>query len=379
MKTVLRYITFGVAALQVNAAVAGNFASLSNVKAPVAKTAQAPIDWNKASADYLTKGNSSPDTVTDLINKSTRRFYTQADIERLAKAKVADDQKRMMLKGQVISIDTRDQEACLTIQKELQNNKTLKAMNDVSGLCVQDNQKPIATVTVLSESSEVQWQRELNIKKMTSTDDNIITATRNVALAALGVAGLLYLMPESVSKWDKSEMKNLGKNWEKNVRKGPHMDKDDWAINYIGHPYSGAAYYQVARNEGLSAMQSFGYSVLMSTFFWEFGVEAFAEQPSIQDLFATPIIGSILGEVFYRAEQRIKANDGELWGSKRLGAFAMIVMNPMGVVAEKINNLIGSEVVQDAKAHLTVRKAPKTGGAEIERGNVWGVEFSFKF
>ncbi|WP_413557670.1 DUF3943 domain-containing protein [Bdellovibrio sp. HCB209] len=377
MKTILRYITFGVAALQVNAAVASNFAPLANSKtAPSAQSSQAPIDWNKASMDYLINGNSSPDASRDLINGG--RFYTRADIDRLAKQKMADDQKRMMLKGQVITIDTRDQDTCLAIQKELQNNKTLKAMNDVNGLCVPDNQKPIATVTVLSESSEVQWQRELNIKAATSTDKNIITATRNVALAALGIAGLLYIMPESFTNWDKDEMKNLGKNWEKNIRKGPHMDKDDWMINYIGHPYSGAAYYQVARNEGITAMGSFGYSVLMSTFFWEFGVEAFAEQPSIQDLFATPILGSIIGEIFYRAELKIKANNGELWGSKRLGAFAMIVMNPMGVAAEKINALIGSEVVQDAKAHLTVRKAPATT-AGIERGNVWGVELQFRF
>lgn len=377
MKTVLRYITFGVAALQVNAAMAGNFASLAKTQtsSPIT-TASAPIDWNKSSLDYVTQGNAQKDSVQEAINN--RKYLKQDDIDRVTRAKMQDDQKRMMLKGQVISIDTRDQEACLAIQKELLSNKTLKAMNDVSGLCVQDNQKPIATVTVLSESNEVQWQRELNISKYTSTDKNIITSTRNVALAALGVAGVLYLMPESVSKWDKSKMKNLPKNWEENIKAGPHMDKDDWMINYIGHPYSGAAYYQVARNEGLSMMQSFGYSVLMSTFFWEFGVEAFAEQPSIQDLFATPIVGSILGEIFYRAELKIKANNGELLGSKRLGAFAMIVMNPMGVVADKINDLIGKDIVQDARAHLTVRKAPTTN-AEIERGNVWGIEMQFRF
>ncbi|MEK2688206.1 DUF3943 domain-containing protein [Bdellovibrio sp. GT3] len=375
MKTILRYITFGVAALQVNAAVASNFAPLTNVKTKT--NAAAPIDWNKSAMDYLNHGNQPKDAVADLINNKGP-FYTKADIERLAREKEAGDQKRMMLKGQVISIDTRDQEACLAIQSELQNNKTLKALNDVKGLCVVDNQKPIATVTVLSESSEVQWKKEINIKKYTSTEKNIVTATRNVALAALGVAGILYMMPESFTNWDKSEMKNLGKNWKENIKAGPHMDKDDWMINYIGHPYSGAAYYQVARNEGLSAMESFGYSVLMSTFFWEFGVEAFAEQPSIQDLFATPIVGSILGELFYRAEQKIKANDGKLLGSERLGSFAMIVMNPMGVAAEHINKLVGSEVIQEARAQMTVRKAPATT-AGIERGNIWGVEMQFRF
>ncbi|MFZ2890098.1 DUF3943 domain-containing protein, partial [Sulfuricurvum sp.] len=52
----------------------------------------------------------------------------------------------------------------------------------------------------------------------------------------------------------------------------------------------------MARNDGLSIGESAAFSTLMSTFFWEYGYEAFAEVPSIQDLIFTPLVGSLFGE-----------------------------------------------------------------------------------
>ncbi|WP_203249645.1 MULTISPECIES: DUF3943 domain-containing protein [Cysteiniphilum] len=64
---------------------------------------------------------------------------------------------------------------------------------------------------------------------------------------------------------------------------------------YIGHPYAGAIYYMAARDSGFGEFESFLYSAFISTFFWEYGVEAFAEVPSIQDLIVTPVDGWLLG------------------------------------------------------------------------------------
>lgn len=102
--------------------------------------------------------------------------------------------------------------------------------------------------------------------------------TRNMALLSLTIMGALYVMPESVSKWDKDEMKlkNLGSKWKENIKDSPIWDQDEWEINYIGHPYFGAAYYMVARNQGLNAFEAGAYSFLMSSFLWEMGIEAFA-------------------------------------------------------------------------------------------------------
>lgn len=323
-------------------------------------------------------------TWQELVENPYSQYYTKKDIERITRELDAEEERKSkMVKGQVIMVDTRDQESCARVQQELMSSANLKGTQDLRDLCLQDPAQPISSVMVLSDASKREWQREFDTSRLTSTQQDIYANTRNVSIAAVGVAGILYMMPESISKWDKNKMKNLGKAWRDNVKEGPVVDKDDWAINFIGHPYSGAAYYQIARHSGFSAMGSFGYSVVMSTFFWEYGVEAFAETPSIQDLIITPVIGSIMGEVFYRTEQRIRANDGKVMGSKKLGSFLMIVMNPMGALSSEINQLFGTKLVQDARARWVVRQqkngAQHGPAAAFDSSPFWGLELQFKF
>jgi len=148
-----------------------------------------------------------------------------------------------------------------------------------------------------------------------------------LGLMVVGV-GILYVMPTSITNWDRSDIHNLGANWWDNVKGGPVMDNDKWVLNYVMHPYFGALYYMQARESGFHWFESFLYSATMSTFFWEFGVEAFAEKPSIQDLFITPIVGSMIGEGFYQASYAIKKNDAKVWDSKILGYTLLTLMDP---------------------------------------------------
>ena len=144
-------------------------------------------------------------------------------------------------------------------------------------------------------------------------------------------AGILYLMPESVTNWNKDDLKTgkVFKRWKNNVKEGPVIDKDDWFLNWITHPYWGAAYYMSARSSGANAFYSFLFSTLASTFFWEYGIEAFAEVPSKQDLIITPVIGSIIGEGFYLAKRHIYENDYKLLDSKILGVTTAFLMDPI--------------------------------------------------
>ena len=162
--------------------------------------------------------------------------------------------------------------------------------------------------------------------------------TRNTAaLVGTGVAtmGLLYLMPSSFTNWE-DDGKGPGKKWWDNVSRGPVWDSDDLFLNYVTHPYSGAIYYMGARSAGVNATYSFLYSFALSTFFWEYGIEAFAERPSIQDLIVTPIAGAVLGEWFYISKRKIVENNYELWGSRALGKTAVFVMDPMTEVTHLI-------------------------------------------
>lgn len=153
---------------------------------------------------------------------------------------------------------------------------------------------------------------------------------------AVASFGLLWIAPVSISKWDKQEIQEEGllKKWKENVKEGPVFDEDEFFMNYVVHPWAGGVYYMSARGSGYKRWESFTYSFLMSTFFWEYGVEAFAEVPSIQDLVITPIVGSIIGEGFYVAKGKIIQNERRVLKSKFLGNTILFVMDPFNEVLD---------------------------------------------
>ena len=152
--------------------------------------------------------------------------------------------------------------------------------------------------------------------------------------ASITGAGILYLLPESFTNWDKDDASNIFKKWKNNVSEGPVKDSDDFFLNYITHPYWGAVYYMSARSAGANIFSSFLYSTFLSTFFWEYGIEAFAEIPSNQDLIITPIVGSMFGELFYLSKRHIIENNYSLFGSERFGKFTIFLMDPITEVSK---------------------------------------------
>lgn len=146
--------------------------------------------------------------------------------------------------------------------------------------------------------------------------------------------GVLQLLPDDATAWNKKEIRQVPffRRWVNNVKKGPVWDKDNFVFNYILHPYGGAAYYMSARSQGFNVLYSFLYSAAVSTFFWEYGIEAFMEIPSIQDLILTPVAGVIIGECFYLLKRRIVANGYELFGSRLAGNVAAYLIDPVNEV-----------------------------------------------
>ncbi len=129
--------------------------------------------------------------------------------------------------------------------------------------------------------------------------------TKIIAVSGIGVVFIISLLPESVSKWDDDKRsKEILDDWLENVTDGPVWDDDESYIN-AAHIYFGGVYYQAARKSGYNQWNSFTYSALMSTFYYEYGIEALAEVPSIQDLLVTPIGGWIYGEWAYHKEKEI--------------------------------------------------------------------------
>ncbi|WP_407702387.1 DUF3943 domain-containing protein [Vibrio algarum] len=162
---------------------------------------------------------------------------------------------------------------------------------------------------------------------------------------SVATVGFMTLLPESITKWDdeSKSFSDLGTKWKENVKAGPTWDKDEHILNYIMHPYFGGVYYTAARHSGFDEFESFIYSWTMSTFFWEYGVEAFAEVPSWQDLFITPFFGAMVGEMMFEAEQDIVANGGEVMGSKSMGSFSLFFLNPVGHIHYWVTEAWGGE------------------------------------
>ncbi|WP_233704468.1 DUF3943 domain-containing protein [Helicobacter cynogastricus] len=149
----------------------------------------------------------------------------------------------------------------------------------------------------------------------------------------LGIVGL-YLMPESITHWSKEKFGWL--SWCQNVLLGPQFDHDLFIFNGVLHPYFGAIYYMQARVAGYSKRACVLFTFLVSTFFWEYGLEAFVEIPSWQDLICTPAVGPLVGELFFYATRTIQDRQKRLCGSKSLGAIALFGMDFIGFMIQNL-------------------------------------------
>lgn len=190
--------------------------------------------------------------------------------------------------------------------------------------------------------------------------------------AAVISFGILYSMPESVTNWDKEAMKENGitYKWKQNVKAGPVWDDDDWVLNWITHPYSGGVYYMTARSSGFTWFESFLYSAFMSTCFWEYGIEAFAEIPSKQDLIITPVVGSVIGEGFFYAKKSILRNDRRVLKSRFLGYTSLFLIDPFNTLLDSFG------YKERTKTQLGLAPVGFDKGANKA---IWGLNLNVRF
>lgn len=160
----------------------------------------------------------------------------------------------------------------------------------------------------------------------------------NTAVFAGAFTGTLFVLeclPEDATSWNRAALQKdpPQKRWFRNVfKRGPEWDHDNPIFNYVLHPYAGAVYFMSARSCGFNFYQSLLYSACISTVGWEFGIEACMERPSIQDIFVTPLVGSAMGEMFYKLKRHIVANDYRLFGSPVVGNVVAFIIDPVNEV-----------------------------------------------
>lgn len=193
--------------------------------------------------------------------------------------------------------------------------------------------------------------------------------------------GLLYAAPESVSGWTDEQKEGYDMSvWWDNVT-SPQLDSDDFYINYILHPYWGASYFVRARERGYSDEQSFWYSVLLSSAY-EIGAEALFEEPSIQDIFVTPIVGSLLGQYFMEVRGNIRSRERELGYRKTGDKWLWVITDPLGAMNRSLDKVTGREGALQVRPYRYVSRWQDTqphGPVNNDTELVYGIEVRFEW
>jgi len=179
-----------------------------------------------------------------------------------------------------------------------------------------------------------------------------------VGYQAAAVA-VLYALPQETTGFDRGTA-SYGK-WRYNVTH-PHGDKDDAFVNYVLHPYWGAAYYIRARERGLDRWQSFGYSALLSLMY-EFGAEALFERVSYQDVVITPLVGWLVGEyLFSPIRESIQSKPGEL---DTMDKVALIITDPLGALNGVTDRVFGIQTQLSVAPFGPIRPSGSVAAAAL--------------
>jgi len=175
--------------------------------------------------------------------------------------------------------------------------------------------------------------------------------------------GVLYAMSESVTGWSDEQKSEYSLSiWWDNVRH-PSWDSDSHFINYVTHPYWGAAYFVRARERGYDERQASWYSAALSTTY-EFGAEAIFEEPSIQDLIVTPVLGSLLGKYFVEIRYDIQSASSARGFETTKEKWVMTLTDPLGALNRRVREALGRET--DLQICPYYSRRSQTAGLQVE-------------
>ncbi len=176
-----------------------------------------------------------------------------------------------------------------------------------------------------------------------------------------GTLAVLECLPEGATNWNRSDIQQTPpfKRWYRNIFvRNPEIDGDNAIFNYVLHPYAGAVYFMSARGAGFNFWRSLLYSACISTIGWEFGIEAFMERPSYQDIFITPLAGALVGELFYKLKRNIVSHDYRLGGSRLLGTGGAFLIDPVNEIVGLFDGNEARRLHLGAKPRVTSSLTP---------------------
>ena len=211
--------------------------------------------------------------------------------------------------------------------------------------------------------------------------DGLKRDTYHFLVYQVATIGILYVMPESMSGWSDEQKEEYSlSRWWRNVTH-PTWDEDDFFINYVTHPYWGAAYFVRARERGYTNRQSFWYSAMLSTMY-EFGAEALFEQPSIQDLIVTPVFGSLLGRYFMGVRDNVEYRAIERGYRTTKDKWILALTDPLGAINRTVDRWLGLDADLQLRPYMQVNRRTRDasfGPPVWEEDTEIGVAFSLRW
>jgi hypothetical protein len=191
---------------------------------------------------------------------------------------------------------------------------------------------------------------------------------------------ILYALPESVTGWTDEQKENYSlKQWWDHVQ-NPVWDTDKFYLNYVLHPYWGAAYFVRSRERGYGEQASFWYAAALSASY-EFGVEALFENPSIQDLIVTPVGGWLVGRYFMTVRENILANAADVSELPFQQRAVLTLTDPLGAINRTVDGWFGLEQRFTIQPFVMTHgvHAPAGDGVlpRVETEQVYGLTFTY--
>ena len=232
-----------------------------------------------------------------------------------------------------------------------------------------------------SELGDLELEAEFSPELDTRDREGLWRDTKYFLAYQWVVVGLLYIAPESVSGWTDEQKKDYSMSrWWDNVT-SPQWDSDQWYINYVAHPYFGGAYYVRARERGYDDEGAFWYSFLLSCLF-EFGVEALAEEVSIQDHFVTPIGGTLVGRYFMEVREGVREREAELGYRRTRDKWIWVLTDPLGEANNALDRAFGRDVNVQLRPYMYVSQNDALSSLapqHLQTEPVYGIQFHIEW
>jgi hypothetical protein len=328
-------------------------------------TLVAPLSLPKAlgSHDYpgkLSDSSTLPEKYRAPVREFVESEYSAAPYKYGAESRLAEPGS--VVRGRWIALDTRDRAAC---EKTIKYLRGYKAADEAGKKfsCRPDPNFPYATIVMLEPVNVAKFRDDIEKAWENSRTGKMVRETRQNALFMAGMMGLVWLLPDSFMALRDSERRRQGGSFGNVISGRAGSGDSTWVFDWVAAPIATGSYYTIARHQNLDVLDAFGYSVTMSTFFWEYDFQRLGNTPNAATIIALPILGSLLGEAFYQVEKAIQQNNDVVFGSKILGRVLLAILNPSKAITNGINHTTGMKIVKETKASLVVgRTAPAAAG-----------------